>query len=205
MNIIWKTIEVKSSQKSSRSQYSLLIAQETFQPRSQGLSSLPLLVVGIETLVAAVHVTIYLFKTGGWVCTFSREFSQQIFLPPRFWVVTWPAATRVPTTKGSREERPWERGWKLFKGLTRYLKINNSLVTRQFWNVFWVRKVNNYYSGKSLHWFWAILPFKTVASTILRTKRGYQAQQRNDEKYFPFYTSRDRAVAMETWWNFSSA
>ena len=28
-------------------------------------------------------------------------------------VVTWPAATRVflPTTKGGREERPWERGW----------------------------------------------------------------------------------------------
>ena len=26
---------------------------------------------------------------------------------------TWPAATRVflPTTKGDREERPWERGW----------------------------------------------------------------------------------------------
>ena len=37
---------------------------------------------------------------------------QQIFLPPRFWVVTWPAATRVflPTTKEGREERPWERG-----------------------------------------------------------------------------------------------
>ena len=33
---------------------------------------------------------------------------QQIFQPPRFWVVTWPAATRVsvPTTKGGREERP---------------------------------------------------------------------------------------------------
>ena len=27
--------------------------------------------------------------------------------------VTWPAATRIflPTTKGGREERPWERGW----------------------------------------------------------------------------------------------
>ena len=39
--------------------------------------------------------------------------TQQIFLPPRFWVVMWPAATRVflPTTKGGREERPWERGW----------------------------------------------------------------------------------------------
>ena len=38
---------------------------------------------------------------------------QQIFLPPRFWVVMWLAATRVsvPTTKGGREERSWERGW----------------------------------------------------------------------------------------------
>ena len=29
-------------------------------------------------------------------------------------VVTWPAATRVflPTTKGGREEREWERGWR---------------------------------------------------------------------------------------------
>ena len=53
------------------------------QPSSQGLSSLSPLAVGTETLVA------------------------------RFWVVTWPAATRVsvPTTKGGREERPWERGW----------------------------------------------------------------------------------------------
>ena len=39
--------------------------------------------------------------------------TQQILLPPRFWVDTWPAATRVflPKTKGGREERPWERGW----------------------------------------------------------------------------------------------
>ena len=37
---------------------------------------------------------------------------QQVFSPPRFWVVTWPAATRVfvQTTKGGREERSWERG-----------------------------------------------------------------------------------------------
>ena len=83
-----ETIEIKSSQKSSRSQYSLLIAQETFN------------------------------------------------------------------------------------GLRTYLEINNSLVTRQFWNVFYVRKVNSYYSGKSLHWFWAILPFKTVANTIL-TKNAW--------------------------------
>ena len=40
-----------------------------FQPRSQGLSSLHPLVVGTETLVAAVHVTIYPSKTAGWVGT----------------------------------------------------------------------------------------------------------------------------------------
>ena len=39
------------------------------QPRSQGLSSLPPLVVGIETLFAAGHVTIYPSKTAGWVGT----------------------------------------------------------------------------------------------------------------------------------------
>ena len=39
------------------------------QPRSQGLSSLPQLVVGTETLVAAGHVTIYRSKTAGWVGT----------------------------------------------------------------------------------------------------------------------------------------
>ena len=67
-----------------------------FQPRSQGLSSLPPLVVGTETLVAAGHVTIYPSKTAGWVHGYSSTFAfvnlsppfQQIFLPPRFWVVT---------------------------------------------------------------------------------------------------------------------
>ena len=39
------------------------------QPGSQGLSSLPSLVVGTETLVAAGHVTIYPSKTAGWVGT----------------------------------------------------------------------------------------------------------------------------------------
>ena len=39
------------------------------QPRPQGLSSLPPLVVGTETLVAAGHVTIYPSKTAGWVGT----------------------------------------------------------------------------------------------------------------------------------------
>ena len=85
--------------------------------------SLPL-VVGTETLVAAGHVTICPSKTAGWVGTqvhlVERTIKyhpvappfQQIFLPPRFWVVTWPAATRVsvPTTKGGGEERPWEWG-----------------------------------------------------------------------------------------------
>ena len=39
------------------------------KPRSQGLSSLPPLVIGTETLVAAGHVTIYPSKTTGWVGT----------------------------------------------------------------------------------------------------------------------------------------
>ena len=39
------------------------------QSRSQGLSSLPPLVVGTEILVAAGHVTIYPSKTAGWVGT----------------------------------------------------------------------------------------------------------------------------------------
>ena len=39
------------------------------QPCFQGLSSLPPLVVGTETLVAAGHVTIYPSKTAGWVGT----------------------------------------------------------------------------------------------------------------------------------------
>ena len=39
------------------------------QPRSQGLSSLPPLVVGTETLVAAGHVIISPSKTAGWVGT----------------------------------------------------------------------------------------------------------------------------------------
>ena len=43
--------------------------QWRFQPRSQSLSSLPPLVVGTETLVAAGHVTIYPSKTAGWVGT----------------------------------------------------------------------------------------------------------------------------------------
>ena len=69
---------------------------ELTQPRSQGLSSLPPLVVGTETLVAAGHVTIYPSKTAGWVGTqvhlVERTIKyhsvappfQQIFLPPRF-------------------------------------------------------------------------------------------------------------------------
>ena len=51
----------------------MFIAEEfcdaEWQPRSQGLSSLPPLVVGTETLVAAGHVSIYPSKTAGWVGT----------------------------------------------------------------------------------------------------------------------------------------
>ena len=157
-----------------------------FQPRSQGLSSLPSLVVGRKTLVAAGHVTTCdtnlstgvestnnfcrsqlkrkcTFEIRLWISLWTKSsifwrlqiscsilhrqiqlrisiervvFSnrsrfwnrqslsqqqtkhcatpliQQIFLPSRFWVVTWPATTRVClwTTTGGREERPWEWG-----------------------------------------------------------------------------------------------
>ena len=65
------------------------------------------------------HLSIQNRRVGGYSRTFGREENpvalpfQQNFLPPRVWVVTWPVATRVsvPTTKGGREERPWERGW----------------------------------------------------------------------------------------------
>ena len=63
------------------------------------------------------HLSIQNRRVGGYSSTFGRDQHpvappyQQIFLPPRFWVVTWPAATSVsvPTTKGGREERSWER------------------------------------------------------------------------------------------------
>ena len=44
---------------------------------------------------------------------FAIPVAQQIFLPSRFWIVTWPAATRVflRTTNGGRRERAWERVW----------------------------------------------------------------------------------------------
>ena len=45
------------------------LEQLLIQPRSQGLSSLPPLVVGTETLVGAGHLTIYPSKTAGWVGT----------------------------------------------------------------------------------------------------------------------------------------
>ena len=47
----------------------VLQSRRRTQPRSQGLSSLPPLVAGTETLVAAGHVTIYPSKTAGWVGT----------------------------------------------------------------------------------------------------------------------------------------
>ena len=64
------------------------------------------------------HLTIQSRRVDGYSSTFGREENpvapsfQQIFPPPRFWVVTQPATTRVsvPKTKGGREERPCERG-----------------------------------------------------------------------------------------------
>ena len=90
------------------------------QPRSQGLSSLPHLVVGSETLAATGHVTTQ--NLGGrkicwkgWV--FYRPLDQMYLSthpPCGFeWIdghVTSGNQVSVPTTKGGGEERPWERG-----------------------------------------------------------------------------------------------
>ena len=95
------------------------------QPRSQGLSSLPLLVVGTarETLVAAGHVTTQ--NLGGRkICwkggVFYRPLDQMYLSthpPCGFgWIdghVTSRNQGLGSTTKGGREERPWERGWHL--------------------------------------------------------------------------------------------
>ena len=119
-----------------------------YQPRSQGLSSLPPLVVGTETLVAAGHVTTYPFKTAGWVGTQENLVErtikyhpvappfQQIFLLPRFWVVTWPAATKVsvPTTKKGREERPWKRDWKCTFSAPRNSHVINYAILSSYRN-----------------------------------------------------------------------
>ena len=51
------------------------------QPHSQGLSSLPPLVVGTETLVAAGHVTIYPSKTAGWVGSQVHLVERKTLLP----------------------------------------------------------------------------------------------------------------------------
>ena len=51
------------------------------QPRSQGLSSLPPLVVRTETLVAAGHVSIYPSKTAGWVGTQVHLVERKTLLP----------------------------------------------------------------------------------------------------------------------------
>ena len=68
------------------------------QPRSQGLSSLPPLVVGTETLVAAGHVTIFPSKTAGWVRTQVHLVERTIkdpTLPADFSTTRITAATRV--------------------------------------------------------------------------------------------------------------
>ena len=102
------------------------------QPRFQGLSCLPPLVVGTDTLVAAGHVTTQNLDgrkicwkggaTGFLIVTLTNLLSTTCTWVPTHpavldgEMVTWPAATRVsvPTTKDGREERPWERGCATF-------------------------------------------------------------------------------------------
>ena len=72
LKISWVVFsDLKREFKSLRQRFEIYQQPEQIlqQPRSQGLSSLPPLVVGTETLVAAGHVTIYPSKTAGWVGT----------------------------------------------------------------------------------------------------------------------------------------
>ena len=90
------------------------------QPRSQGLSSLPPLVVGTETLVVAVHVTTQ--NLGGikicWKGWVLYRPLDQMYLsthpPCGFGWIDGQVTSRnqglCSTTKGGRKERPWERG-----------------------------------------------------------------------------------------------
>ena len=87
--------------------------RKTRQPGSQGLFSLPPLVVGTETLVAAGHVTIYPSKTAGWVDTqvhLVERTTKYPTHPADFSATQILGGHSVPTTKGGKEERPWERG-----------------------------------------------------------------------------------------------
>ena len=87
------------------------------QLRSQGLSSLPSLVVGTDTLVVAGHVTTQnlggrkICWKGGATGFCSRP--NVLEYPPtlRLWMDRWSRDQRQPSSLGGREERPWERGW----------------------------------------------------------------------------------------------
>ena len=94
---------------------------ESYQPRSQGLSSLPPLVVGTETLVAAGHVTTQnlggrkICWKGGATGFSSRP--NVLEYPPtlRFWMDRWSRDQPQPGSLFQRlreaEKTPWERGW----------------------------------------------------------------------------------------------
>ena len=73
-----------------------MLTERTTQPRSQGLSSLPPLVVGTEAPVAAGHVTICPSKTAGWVGT-QVHLVESTQKSPR---------VSVPTTKGAEKRDP---------------------------------------------------------------------------------------------------
>ena len=91
------------------------------QPRSRGLSSLSLLVLETETLVTAGHVTTQnlggrkiCWKGGVFYCPLHQMYLST-HPPCGFgWIdghVTSRNRVFVPTTRGGREERAWERGW----------------------------------------------------------------------------------------------
>ena len=83
----------------------------SIQPRFQGLSSLPPLVVGTETLVAAGHVTIYPSKTAGWVGTQVHLVERKTLLPhpsSRFFYHPDSRWSRDQLQPGSLFQRPRE-------------------------------------------------------------------------------------------------
>ena len=101
--------------------FTITVAQRFYSPNNL-----------FNTLGARSICCVHIFPLKSWY--FSG--SQQIFLPPRFWVVTWPATTRVsvPTTKGGREERPWERDWKCTFSAPRNLHVINYAILSSYRN-----------------------------------------------------------------------
>ena len=95
------------------------------QRRSQGLSSLPPLVVGTETLVAAGHVTIYPSKTAAWVGTQLHLVERTIKYYPGegklFWCLVLKHDFSAKTTDSSQES--WSSDIPLSPCLSKFVTV----------------------------------------------------------------------------------